>query len=397
MTVPFKRTMSIAPIHPFPARMAPEIVAHAISELEPGSVVVDPMCGSGLVLREAVQRGHTAIGFDVDPLAILMSRVWTQPLNADDVLARGKSIVVAASQIRSYDVNLPWIDNDRETSKYIDFWFATRQQKKLRKLAHLIAGKRGPTYQALQLAISRIIITKKVGASLAWDVSHSRPHRVRVDNDFDVLTGFETAVSRIAGEIRNIPANSDATVRIGNAKKLSRIPDGYADAVITSPPYFNAIDYIRGHRLALVWLGYRVARLRRIRSSSIGREKALSERRFNNIGLNNDDFPDDLDDLTKSRLRTYVFDMTKVIQEVLRVLRPKGRLVLVVASSNIRGQRVNNPGLIRSIGQHLGLREINSVEREIPTNRRYLPPPTSTHEESLRKRMRTETVLTFEK
>ena len=50
--------------------------------------------------------------------------------------------------------------------------------------------KRGPLNNALKLAISRTIITKKVGASLAWDVSHSRPHKVKTDNDYDVLAGF---------------------------------------------------------------------------------------------------------------------------------------------------------------------------------------------------------------
>ena len=40
----------------------------------------------------------------------------------------------------------------------------------------------------LWLALSRIIVTKHVGATLAWDVSHSRPHKVRTENDFDVLS-----------------------------------------------------------------------------------------------------------------------------------------------------------------------------------------------------------------
>ena len=83
--------------------------------------------------------------------------------------------------------------------------------------------------------------------------------------------------------------------------------------------------------------------------------------------------------------------------EIYRILKPAGRAVLVVASSNIRGQTIDNPGLMRSVGELMGLRQVKCVEREIPSNRRYLPPPTSSVDEALRRRMRVETVLTLEK
>src|SRR3712207_7608036 len=47
----------------------------------------------------------------------------------------------------------------------------------------------------------------------------------------------------------------------------------FRSAAITSPPYLNAIDYLRGHRLSLVWLGYRIGDLRLTRAVSIGAER----------------------------------------------------------------------------------------------------------------------------
>ena len=71
--------------------MAPDI---AIDHLPPaandaGVVVLDPMCGSGTVLAAAAaaERGHTARGFDVDPLAVLMSSVATQAVDTELVLS----------------------------------------------------------------------------------------------------------------------------------------------------------------------------------------------------------------------------------------------------------------------------------------------------------------------
>ena len=70
----------IRSIHPFPARMAPGLALDSLSALKPQSVVLDPMSGSGTVLRQALELGHEAIGFDVDPLAVLMATVWTTRL-----------------------------------------------------------------------------------------------------------------------------------------------------------------------------------------------------------------------------------------------------------------------------------------------------------------------------
>jgi len=77
----------IATIHPFAARMAPELALQALELVPEDGVVVDPMMGSGTVIRQASDLGLTAIGFDVDPLAVLMSRVWTTPVD-DSVVAR---------------------------------------------------------------------------------------------------------------------------------------------------------------------------------------------------------------------------------------------------------------------------------------------------------------------
>jgi len=56
-------------VHPFPARMAPELAFESLRHLKAGSIVLDPMSGSGTVLRQASDMGHSAIGFDMDPLA----------------------------------------------------------------------------------------------------------------------------------------------------------------------------------------------------------------------------------------------------------------------------------------------------------------------------------------
>src|SRR5947199_8847235 len=105
--------MNIPPIHPFPARMAPEIAIAELGRLGPGSTVFDPMMGSGTVLRHAVEFGHKAIGFDMDPLAILMSRVWSTSVLDSTIEATSELLFDVMPG--SSRVSFPWIDEEAET------------------------------------------------------------------------------------------------------------------------------------------------------------------------------------------------------------------------------------------------------------------------------------------
>jgi modification methylase len=50
-----------------PAKMVPDLAAHAIQAYTaPGDLVLDPMCGSGTTLVEAVRLGRDAVGVDVE-------------------------------------------------------------------------------------------------------------------------------------------------------------------------------------------------------------------------------------------------------------------------------------------------------------------------------------------
>ncbi len=168
---------TIHPIHPYPARMAPEIALAQGETLPPDSFVLDPMAGSGTVLRVASEQGHRALGFDMDPLAVLMAKVWTTPVDADELRTAATTLAKQARGAKPDGIDLPWIDADPATRDFVDYWFGKEQQGDLRRLSAALHPMAGPLADALRVALSRIIITKDRGASLARDVSHSRPHR----------------------------------------------------------------------------------------------------------------------------------------------------------------------------------------------------------------------------
>lgn len=375
--------------------MAPEVALAALGESPPGSLVLDPMAGSGTVLRAAADSGHCAIGIDTDPLAVLMAKVWTTRIDVTTLLSTLDGTLKAARAISPSDVVLPWMDEDAVVREYVDYWFAPPQQADLRRLVASLPAGQDAVSNALRLGISRIIVTKDRGASLARDVSHSRPHKVASENSFDVLLGFERAVRRMARILKEEPPTGDVDVRQGDARNLFDVADATVSAVITSPPYLNAIDYIRGHRLALVWLGYGMSELRSIRSESVGAERAAegSDRTLSDL-LEELPALADLSPRIQRMVLRYRNDLAAIAAEVGRVLVPAGRAVFVVGNSTVRGVFLDNAELLTRAAEEAGLRKVARNVRALPQANRYLPPP-GAGTGNLSRRMREEVVLSF--
>jgi hypothetical protein len=394
----------IRPIHPFPARMAPDVALTELSRLKTPSVVLDPMVGSGTVVRHASHLGHRAQGFDLDPLAVLMSTVWTTPVDQSHLRSFCHRALNEIKSIKS-TVRLPWIDDDEEMCRFIEYWFAEPQRADLRRIAFVLAGlheskRRGQSRAAinlLRLALSRIIITKNQGASLGRDISHSRPHKVAEESSFDVMAAYERSIGQIQQFLAKSPPVGNVDVNIGDARSLSSTENGSFDAILTSPPYLNAIDYMRGHKLSLVWLGYRLADLRQLRSSSIGAERSSktsgAAQLFGEIQTSMCDV-DKLSRRHAGMTLLYAEDVYRFVSEIARVLRLGGNAILVVGNSCLQGTFIHNSNGVEHAASAVGLKLSRKIERDLPAKHRYLPMPTSS-EAPLGKRMRTETVLTF--
>lgn len=386
-----------ATIHPFPARMAPELALAALKDVAVGGTIVDPMMGSGTVVRQATELGLQAIGFDMDPLAVLMSRVWTTPVADDAIGKMYHRLAKLALAADPGDIYLPWIDDDSETRDFVGYWFGRRQSDALRCWSWAIAKVADDAesidisaLDVVRIALSRIIVTKEQCASLARDTSHSRPHRVTLSSDYCVHQGLDRSLKMVRNRLQKSPPIAGARVLRGDARAMP-LANGSADAILTSPPYLNAIDYLRGHRMSLVWLGHKLDELRAIRSDSIG-----AERRPNVGAVIEAEVKGSLGDLTSLPLRhqamidRYVFDVVALAAEVKRLLRKGGTATMVVGNSTLKGVFIKNSAAVSKALELQGLTFMSETVRDLPSNSRYLPTaPGST----LANRMREETIL----
>ena len=392
------------PVHPFPARMAPSFVRDIIPDRKNAPMrVLDPMAGSGTTLVCARLKGHYAIGCDTDPLARRIARAWCADVDSEE-LRRYAAVVLLRAQnefakIRAGDAYPKGADD--ETRRFIRYWFGKKNRRELAALARCISRiHSGEIKNLLWCAFSRMIVTKTYGVSLAMDVSHSRPHKFYKAAPATPFGLFLKSAARIAD---NSPFNAGgrkkpkATVKSGDAKKLP-VGTGSVDMIITSPPYLNAIDYLRGHRLALVWMGHNMHELREIRSGNIGTEAgemrgsdSAEERIMMAMGN-----MDALERRYVGMIRRYVRDMDVVMSECARVLKRDGSAIFVVGDSSIRGVFVKNSEGLKRLAKKNGLVLRSRKSRPIEINRRYLPPPNSPKAgKEMGARMREEVILEY--
>lgn len=374
--------------------MAPELALERLPRrLDRGFTVLDPMMGSGTIPVMAALQGYRAIGFDTDPLAVIIARTNGRPLESVQLSRAADRVVEVARRHREDEFAHP----DAESQEFIDKWFDPEAQRRLGALAAAIEDAPPGLSDALWCAFSRLIITKEAGASRARDVSHSRPHVVRERASFDPIERFagaaQAVVRRHTQAAGRRPADGRLRLTRGDARQLP-LADDSIDVVMTSPPYLQAIDYLRGHRMSLVWMGHTVGDLRRLRGESIGSERGRDlDTRY--VALFEAAVDGNLTCRGARIVARYLSDMGAVLSEIRRVLKPPGRATLVVADATLQGAAVSLCTITKGLAAIAGLRCVEHSQRIIATRNRYLPPPNEGGRNTLDKRMRSEHCLTF--
>ncbi|MFB9314268.1 hypothetical protein [Nocardioides plantarum] len=375
-------------VHPFPARMAPDLVTSQLGSLPREVLLLDPMMGSGSFVIEAIKDGYECIGIDSDPLAVLITAAAASDASAKSIRHACVAVLgTPATTINDLDV-------DEETLDFIDYWFDPEARDKLTRLAVGIKDAPTETRDTLWCAFSRLIVTKTQGASRARDVSHSRPHVVRELAAIDPIERFTSSVEDVIRKRAGFSASERTRLTLlrGDARRLPMRNESVG-AIVTSPPYLTAIDYLRGHRLSLVWMGHALKDLRSLRGENIGSERGATR-------------PEHLDTAFSAAVKgtvpprrervinRYLIDVELLVKELARVTAPGGTVTFVVANSNHSGTAIMIDDALSVIGANADLVETARVQRLLPAQSRYLPPPTG-GSATLDLRMRSETILTF--
>ena len=420
--------------HPFPAKFPPQLPRKFIKELTSSNdVILDPMVGSGTTILEASLLGRRGIGFDIDPLALLISQVKVKRLDkyqlnqvGDEIIKRALTSVAQKTEILMSELENRW---DPKTKEFINYWFALETQIELLALINEIEKITDDAIKSfLTLVFSSVIITKSGGVSYSFDLAHTRPHRAKVviSQHGEMLLGHNLKgksspriklltkklrspitefKKKLENNLRGLlePAMFDETcpsIKHGDAQDLPLDCESI-DLIITSPPYAsNAIDYMRAHKFSLVWLNFEIDELTQKRKEYIGGDSLT--------GINFEELPQKTQeavmlmaqkDKRKGRvLHRYYSEITCVLQEMFRVLKSGKAAIVVVGNSVWGGQSTETHTCIADIGESIGFHVAKIGIRNLDRNRRMLPTGVETNPNSqIQKRMHEDYIIGFYK
>ena len=264
--------------HSFPAKFPPQLPEFFISRLtQPGDVVLDPMMGSGTTLLESVRLGRRAIGCDIDPLALTITKAKLTPIKTAQIVQVGYRLLQAAEQ--SHETRRAALRKDLSarfdagTLAFLDYWFLPETQLELLALIQEIEKLRPMKLQNFFVMIfSSVIIAKTAGVSLARDLAHTRPHKVLGKKPVSAFDEFLKRLSKVVASGTNADLGGGAMLKHKRAQNTGLSSDS-VDLVITSPPYANnAIDYMRAHKFSLAWLNHTIKDLSALRSRYLGHD-----------------------------------------------------------------------------------------------------------------------------
>ena len=248
--------------HKYPAKFIPPIPKWAITKYLNGDknkFVLDPFCGSGTTLVETVLAGYNAIGIDIDPLSVLISKVKTTKVNVTKLKIIAEWLKKGIKAKRKGDF--------KPDCKTINHWFTKDAIKKLstiRTLLNQIPEIFGNTkeikdIQDLFLVCFSSIIRKVSNAdneSQKTYVSHTKVKEPEEVNSL-FLSQLELYIERVISFSDEIYPNAKSQIiTFSSTTSLNKVLNRQQiDLVVTSPPYIKSIDYIYNQMVELFWIG----------------------------------------------------------------------------------------------------------------------------------------------
>jgi DNA modification methylase len=367
-------------LHAFAAKFPPQLPRAFIRALtSPGDIVLDPMMGSGTTVVEAILEERRGIGLDIDPMALLLARVKTTPLDVNSLRQAGHKAILLANHLLSDNQTIEQSlaqRFDERTKAFVDYWFLPVTQRELMALVLAIQDvSEIAARRFLELTFSSAIVTKSGGVSRARDLAHSRPHLDKTKIPKNALEQFSLRLRKNLNSIARLRTNGTmATPITGDARSMP-LADGAIDLIVTSPPYANAIDYMRAHKFSLVWFGKSVVDLSQLRAEYIGSERT---RHIESTVL-----PDSIEGIVQQLakcdsskagvLRKYFVEMKSALAEMYRVLRRDSAAIVVVGTSTMRGIDVQTHHCLAAIAAQLGFEVVGVVQRILDRNKRMMP------------------------
>lgn len=256
--------------------------------------VLEPFAGSGTTIIEAVKNGASVYWLDYHPLSRLNCQIKSSRFSEKDIRLEGTKIINLANTITTVEKTV------RFTNKNI--WFQKPVQEGLEILRELIS-KSAPEVQPILWLVFASTVRKSSNMNEGMLLPARRTNVEKIPDltRADVFNNFQFFLDKAVdaiGEWNNFVKNNNILTKITelplfDARNIAG--NWQIDAIVTSPPYINAIDYVWAAKFELHWLGMVASDEDRLNlyAKEIGTER-ISKHEYKELGKTGDVYLDEL-------------------------------------------------------------------------------------------------------
>jgi hypothetical protein len=231
----------------FSAEWVRDLILSAAME---GGRVLDPFAGSGTVILEAEQANAESIGLEAHPFLARIARAklgWREP--PESLRRRAKQILATTESA-----------NHGKVAGYpplIRKCFPDEALGKLDSLKHAMEALSGadPLSELAWLALVAILRSCSPVGTAQWQYVLPRKSKARSSDPWEAFERQADGMAHDMAVMQQRTVKRPGAIHLDDARHCSTVADGWADLVITSPPYANNYDYADATRLEMCFFG----------------------------------------------------------------------------------------------------------------------------------------------
>lgn len=409
-------------LHNYPAMMVCPIsrnIIRMVKELQPVHALFDPFTGSGTVLVEGMLSGiETVAGNDINPLALLLTKVKTTPIKHDllvketdsllsRISSRRSELSWALDSIDSYIIDTLGLDiSDKkgwgdEAPKYLEqfctekkldiivpdfknlgYWFRPRvilELSIIKTEIEKIQDKDVRDFIFIALSESiRFVSNRRNGEFKMFRMPVAKVHTFNPD----VFNEFKKILIRNIDKMQDFcealgkeNAHPKVSVFRNDACTLTDAPDDTYDLIITSPPYGDSrttVAYGEYSRLSLQWINLFYLTEKEIMGvdrSLMGGKKYRNGFEFT---LQSPTLRESLERIKDKDVEragdvySFYADLDASIKSVAAKTCSGGYQFWVVGNRTVKNELLKTDVIITELAPQYGLTPIFTVDRNIP-------------------------------
>ncbi len=240
--------------HSYAGRMHPSTARAAIAVWsKPGQRVLDPFCGSGTVLVEAMAAGRRAVGVDASPLAVLIAKVRSTVMDESELqrLVETARTIATDSAERARKRIRPEIPVWARGENNRFFPHVGLELLGLREL--VMATPDDAVGVALRACLSSILVKfmrqPELGGESVQRIGRGMPSKFFAGRAEELAQSLTALAGRTP---KDTPAPK---IQLGDARAIGHQPDNTCHLIVSSPPYAGTYDYAEHHDVRFLWLG----------------------------------------------------------------------------------------------------------------------------------------------